>query len=159
MLLEIIQAHDFVWLFLLISQSEDQAYVTVIRPDSEYKPVSASFFHVWQFLLCGRGPRLKDHHSLVRLVFFSKSGKNIASKNETLQNQTPCGEKKKHQAVAIVSLSSFNKILLTVYFEQPCRCWKYIAFRPGSDLCEGANKEKQTKKKPKKKKQRVVTLV
>lgn len=67
---------------------------------------------------------------------------NIASKNRLISQpfrNRPHVEKK-HQAVAIVSLNSFNNILLTAYFEQPCRCWKYIAFRPGSDLWEGVNK-------------------
>ena len=61
-------------------------------------------------------------------------------------------KKKKHQAVAIVSLSSFNNILLTAYFEQPCRCWKYIAFKAGVRSLRGRLRKKQQQKS-------VVTLV
>lgn len=60
--------------------------------------------------------------------------------HSALQKQTPCG-KKKHQAVATVSLSLFNKILLTVYFKQHCYCccrWEYITFQGRwSDLWGG----------------------
>lgn len=56
-------------------------------------------------------------------------------------------QKKKHQAVAIVSLSSFNNILLTAYFEQPCRCWKYIAFKAGVRSLRGRLRKKNTHKK------------
>lgn len=144
MLLEIIQAHDFVQLFLLISQWED-LYVqlhTLSRNSRTCEPVIPPY---WAVSFKRKKDRFSSFHIRWR-SFFPNLGKNTQYSLPTklnhsaLQKQTPCG-KKKHQAVATVSLSLFNKILLTVYFKQHCYCccrWEYITFQGRwSDLWGG----------------------
>lgn len=126
MLLEIIQAHDFVQLFVLISQWED-LYVQLHTQSGTHRtrePVIPPFWAV-SFKRKRFGSCLFTSAGFP--FFVSKCGEiysvYFANKTKPL---SPSGSdpswKKKHQVVATVSLSLFNKILFTVYFKKHCCC-------------------------------------